>query len=200
VVQVRLVLSESLDLDDTVSVNARLLQILREGISFAGVIRLDDETYDAWVVNTETFAAWQYENFNYNSFAQCQGRYFALNDMGLHELTGDSDNGTPIDATIRTGLINFGGGLLSNVPRMYVGYTTDGTLMAKAISTREGQKWENWYTLDARTADVPAPNAAKFDRGAKSVYWQFELTNVDGADFELHEVSVMPVILRRRVR
>jgi hypothetical protein len=38
-------------------------------------------------------------------------------------------------------------------------------------------------------------------KGLQSVYWAFELDNsLDGKDFELHDVTVLPIILSRKVR
>jgi hypothetical protein len=36
-------------------------------------------------------------------------------------------------------------------------------------------------------------------QGLRSRYWQFELTNVDGGDFELDVLELYPLFLGRRV-
>jgi hypothetical protein len=38
----------------------------------------------------------------------------------------------------------------------------------------------------------------KMGRGVKSRYWQFTISNVDGADFEIDELVLLPIILKRR--
>lgn len=39
----------------------------------------------------------------------------------------------------------------------------------------------------------------KLGRGAKSRYWQFEIANVDGADFELDTLAADEMATARRV-
>jgi hypothetical protein len=39
----------------------------------------------------------------------------------------------------------------------------------------------------------------KIGKGLRSRYWQFELVNIDGADFDLDTIEFHPVLLTRRV-
>jgi len=197
--QLYLAPSEHFAIADTVSSSALFGMAISEEIDFVGVINTPDGSYTAWVLNTETRAPWQYENFPFNSFAFTGNTYLALTDAGLYELAGDTDDGANISATIKTGLMNFGSNLQKNIPRGYFGYSTSGTLVFKTISTDRGQKIERWYTLEERTADDTTETRVKLARGVKSVYWQFELTNVDGADFDLDEITLTPAILNRRI-
>ena len=197
--QLYLAPSEHFAVADAVSSDALFGMAISEGIDFVGVINTPDGSYTAWVLNTETRAPWQYENFPFNSFAFTGNTYLALTDAGLYELAGDTDDGANISATIKTGLMNFGSNLQKNIPRGYFGYSTSGTLVFKTISTDRGQKIERWYTLEERTADDTTETRVKLARGVKSVYWQFELTNVDGADFDLDEITLTPAILNRRI-
>ena len=183
---VLLVASEPLVAAGNATTTARLLQAIREGITLAGVIRLDDETYDAWVVNTETFAGWKYENYPFNSFAFVAGKYYGMTDSGLYELDGDTDAGTSRE--------------LKNVPRAYIGYTSDGELLLRATAVRDGRKNSSYYKLAAHDVEAPDNAGAAFKREAISAYWQFDLENVDGSDFALHDLEIYwtPVNLRRR--
>jgi len=44
-----------------------------------------------------------YNNFNINSYAQIGGKFYGMTDAGVVELTGDTDNGVNIDASITLG-------------------------------------------------------------------------------------------------
>ena len=101
---------------------------------------------------------------------------------------------------IKTGISNLGSGLKKRVPRAYIGYTSDGTLLLKTITTQTGQKIERWYQLGEHTADAPYQGRVKMARGVDSVYWQFELTNIDGADFEIDTLQLYPVAITRRIK
>lgn len=196
------VVAEGIDVPDSISSVGQFLELITETMVMAGTLVIDDTVYEAWVVNSETFAAWKYENYPFNSFAEVDGRYYGLTDTGLYELTGNDDAGTDIDAAIRTGLVRLGNTMLTGCPRAYLGYTSDGALLLKTFITRNGKKSEGHYTLEARpspdASDAPSQMPTKMDRFARSTYWQFELQNVDGSDFQLDDMAVLPVLLRRR--
>lgn len=197
---------DALDLADPVSWNQRLTVEAIEAMAVGGTLVLDGDTYTAVVLNATTLAPSEYNNFPFNSFGQMGSTYLGATDTAIYALTGDDDDGNLIDASVLTGLINFGTSQYKRVPRAYLGYTSDGALVLKTIGTGgatdgtgRGTKIERWYELTSRTADAPATARIKLGRGVKATYWQFELTNKDGADFELSELKLLPVVLSRRV-
>ncbi len=143
-------MEEAIGVADTLSMSASLSMVMEEGISFGGVIATPDGVYEAWVMNAETHAAWKYTNFPFNSFAFLGGKYLAATDAGLYELVGDDDNGTEIEAVVKTGLMNFGASLKKSIPRAYFGYSSNGALLFKTIATDSGKKIVRWYELKPR--------------------------------------------------
>lgn len=191
--------SEDFQVSDSVSSTAALRIALEEGIFIGGVINTPEGVFEAWVVNAETKAPWQYDNFPFNSFAFAGGKYLALTDSGLYELAGTTDDTETINWVIRTGLENFQSNQKKSVPWAYLGYTSSGRILFKTITTATGQKIENWYELEARTAEAGTETRVNIGRGLRSVYWQFELTNIDAAEFEFDDIQLMPVRLKRRL-
>ena len=55
------------------------------------------------------------------------------------------------------------------------------------------------YDLHIRNPQM-AESRVKPGKGYKSVYWQFELVNRNGADFEEKDMTVFPIILQRRIK
>lgn len=165
---------------------------------FTSRLRIFGEDYVGYVMNTRTRGVTQYENYNFNSFAELDGRYYGANDEGLYLLEGDSDGTAPISAYIRTGLTNFGTQFKKQVHDAYIGYTTDGKLLLKVITTDAGQRKENWYSLNAKDVEATSDNRFRIAKGVKSVYWQFEVANIDGADFDISNMTVWPFVLHRR--
>lgn len=193
--------ADSLRLDDTTSGAAEFFARLQDTVGFSVTIRLGDDVFVAWVVNTETRAATQYENYPFNSFAAAGGRYFAADADGIYELGGDTDDGDAIRARFRIGLSNLGTGKEKRMPAMYWGYRASGSLVLKVISTEvTGEKVENWYALRPRGDGAPREGRTQIGRGIKSVFWDFEVANIKGADFELDSLELFPMILDRRVR
>lgn len=192
--------SDTLQGTDTLATAMQLNAEASDGILLYATIRLGGTEYAGWVLNTVNRAPSQYTNFPFDSFARFGDRYFAAGDGGIFELTGNTDDGARIDAFIRTGLSNFGTGKMKRVPDVYVAYTSTGDLVLKVVTTSAtGEKVEDWYRMAAKNANAVREGRFQPGRGLKSVYWQFELCNTGGDDFDLAELKLRPLILDRRV-
>jgi hypothetical protein len=149
-----------------------------------------------FAIHTETMALTQYSNFPFNSFAQFNGVVIGASDQGLFALGGDTDNGVAIDAFARVGITDFGTSHLKRVDRIYVGYRAKGDLILR-IYTNEVQQRD--YLLRAMSGPNLHGNHARLGKGLSARYWQFEVRNRDGADFDLNTIELKPTTLRRRV-
>lgn len=196
------VVRESLDLSEDMAGGLTAGQIVRESIAFRLIIRINDESYVAWVMHGATRGLTKYTNYPFNSFCRIGGNYYGADDTGIHRLDGADDNGEDINARIRLGLNDFGERKIKNVPTAYFGYTTDGDLRVKVvvIDPTTGEKSAAIYRLADPGAANVREHRVKFGRGLKSVDWDVVLENVDGADFELHSVEFHPLNLDRRTR
>lgn len=150
----------------------------------------------AIVMNTETGALSHYLNFPFNSFASFNGAYLASGPGGLFVLGGDTDNGALINAAARTGITDFGTSFLKRVDRSYVGYRADGNLILR-VYTNEVNVRD--YLLTATGVSGLHGNHLRIGKGLAARYWQFELQNQNGANFQLNMFEVKPTRLRRRV-
>ena len=194
-----LVFDDSLAFTDDLSALRTALMSLSDSVILGGIVNVEDEVYDAWVLNTETLGAWKYSNYPFNSFAQFQGRYYGCTNDGIYEITGDSDSGDDIDMTVRTGLMDFGSTQLKRIPRAYLGFQADGDLLFKTVDTASGEKIEKWHRLSTKTANAPTSTRIKLGRGTRARYWQFVIENIDGADVKIDDLRLFPILLKRRV-
>lgn len=191
---------ETLVLGDAASTTAELFNQINEGVTFLARFSLPNGEYLAWVCNAQTRAFTSYRNFPFNSFCEIGGRYYGATDTGIYELAGDDDAGEPIAARIRTGLMDLGVAKLKRAESMYLGYRATGDLVLKVVTTSAGgEKNESWYALQPRPAADLREGRVKIGKGLKSLYWGFEIANVDGADFELDSISLLPLILERKI-
>lgn len=191
---------EALALSVVADTTAELLNQITEGLEFLVRITLPDGVYFAWVCHTEHRAFTSYRNFPFNSFCELDGHYYGATDTGIYLLEGEDDAGTLIDARIRGGLTDLGTGKMKRQEAMYVGYRADGKLLLKVVTTSEtGAKAEAWYSLAAQPAEAMREGRIKIGRGLKSVFWGFEIANIDGAEFELDSISWLPMVLDRRI-
>ena len=163
-------------------------------------IRVGNELIQGWVVNTKDQAFSEYQNFPFNSLCEAGGRYFAVAEDGLYELAGGTDAGVPIQASIKTGLLDLGTHFIKDVKAAYIGYNSAGRLLLYVTTTNKGSREQWWYELKDGASDSLRDGRVTVGRGLRAKYWQFEVVNLDGADFELDDIQIMYNVLSRRTR
>ena len=149
----------------------------------------------AWVLNTESGGITNYSNFGFTSMAFHNGVLYATSAEGLFELGADNDAGRSIDASSKTGFLDFGTESKKRISDMYIGYT--GTDLECDIETFDKQVYT--YGLEPRENAVPHNNRLKVGRGLSSRYWRFGFRNVSGADFQIQDVAVELAVSKRRL-
>ena len=157
-----------------------------------------DPTAKAWVMNTETTAVGWYDNFSFESIVSWKGRELAVGPDGIHELTGDSDNGQKIDSLVESGFTDFGVAQTKRLDNMYFGYTSDGQIAVKTEVYESGSP-PSTYLLEERDANAPRNSRVTPGKGLWGRYWRLTITNVDGADFEVHDATVDIAVSTRRI-
>lgn len=152
----------------------------------------------AWVMNTETTAASWYDNFDFESIVQAQGKVLAVGPDGLYELVGATDSGEQIDAEVVSGFTDFGTPQTKHVDTMYFGYTSEGRISV-TVETYESGHAPATYVLEQRDAVAPRNSRVTPGKGLWGRYWRMTIRNVDGADFEVHDATAEIAVSSRRV-
>ncbi|MDD3885170.1 MAG: hypothetical protein PHW66_09625 [Gallionella sp.] len=153
--------------------------------------------YRTWCLNLRRGALTEYDGFAFNSFAVFNGVVLAAGPAGVFSLgTQGTDAGTAITGRVKTGQDAFGESVHKRVPRLYVGYDTDGDMLFRVITTEGGSRT---YSLPDNHVRGIQQRRVPIGKGVKSRYFQFELENVAGADFSISDVLAYPTRLRRRV-
>lgn len=134
----------------------------------------------------------QFTNYNFTDFVKVGNVSYGLNSSGIHSLdTSDSDNGTDIDAYFSILSINLG---VPNQKRIRSGFVN-----------YEGGEIEVTQRFDDRiehTAEVtpvkPGQGIGKFkgNHAYKGANIQIKVGNVDGDDFSIDQIDIIPFILR----
>jgi hypothetical protein len=165
-------------------------------------IQFLQDYWDGWAFNLNTAAASFYENFKFNSFARIGKNYYGCNETGIHLLGGDLDGAAQIDSTITTGTSDltvegvggFKGDIQKRVPYAYISAKSPETMTLTCLV--EGQEYA--YTFRA-PKDKVAVSRVDIGKGLLGTFWQFELKNQNGADFEIDSLSVNPVATTRKI-
>jgi hypothetical protein len=192
--------ADSLAVDADIAAQLSANADLADGLLLYVTLRLGDADYAGWVLNTDSKAASEYRNFPFDSFATFRGQHYAAGPNGIARLTGSTDDGENIDAWLRTTLTHYGTEKLKRTPDCYLGITTAGDMVLKVVAfdPYTGTKSEDWYAVRKRQAAGPGVATVEIGRGLKSTFFQYELHNVDGADFALDSLRLRPVVLDRR--
>jgi hypothetical protein len=189
-------LPETIEVEARQDVKQLLSALLTEGVAFRFSFDGGEFAYTGWAMNTETFAVSEYESYPFNSFAKIGDAYFGANNKGLYELSGDSDDGTPIEAFARLGLTDFGAETQKRLDSAYLGFRVNGEMVLK-IETEDGT--ERWYKVRGDSERLHRERVHPIGKGLRSVWWQFELANIDGADFEFEYIEFTPLVMARSI-
>lgn len=152
-----------------------------------------DEGSRVWVVNTETSASWQYDDYGFNSFLERDGEYYGVTSNGVYQLSGETDNGAEIDAVIELGSARLKSRM--RVPNVYANVASDGRMIVK-VQVDGGEPW--YYEARSSSEEL---NVHRFDigRGLLGTNWTLTLMNQDGGDFDLAGMEFLPVATNRRI-
>ncbi len=186
------VASEELELSDEQVLQMLFQPHAREGIVLSGAYISPGGGFTAWSMNTRTAAVSEYDNFEYNSFAQIGNKYIGASADGLFELNGDTDAGDDIVAQIKSGYLQFGGVHLSRLKAAYIGARGDGDFLLRII-TGDGAT----YTYATSTRDMHTAKV-HMGKGQRARYFAFELVSA-GQDFDLDSIEFVPIVVQRRV-
>jgi len=194
------VANETTGLDGVYIGNIRTGREVNEDFGFITSFIVSGETYDGVVMNTQNNAVTEYDSVPYNSIAKIDtGVYAVAAGDGIYYMEGGLDDTANIDAYITTKLTNFGESKYKRVERAYVAMSNDGPMVLKVITRNSlGTLTEDWYELE-NTSDTIRTDRIKLGKGLKSHYWQFTLSNKNGADFDLSELNFKQIKLSRRV-
>lgn len=195
-----LALADTVTAGDTLTSQAVHGLLVQELVRCTAELVLFGEAFTAVAVTTQgarpisTYLGW-----NFNAMARIGGRYFGTGEGGLYELTGDSDDGAEIAARIVTGEMDFGSPAIKRIQEAYLGYTAGGDLILKVIATHEGKVREFWYRAPVMVPGEVSETRIQVGKGLTSRYWQFELINTGGADFDIEVFDMTLLDLSRRI-
>ena len=145
----------------------------------------------------DRMAVSQYANWNFNSMTEFNGRYLGANENGIFVLAdGDLDGTSEIPAFFELLTSDWGIENQKRVRSMYVGYETNGRLKF-TVKDDDGNDTE--YILEANHLDN-AQHGAKLpgSRKSKGRYWMLRIDNMNGADFSVDNIRILPVILGKK--
>ena len=183
---------------DTINLaDADILQMLfnggiQDGLNVTAAYVAPNGNITTWAINTRTGATTEYQNYNFNSFAQMGNKFLGASPSGLYELDGDTDDGADVIGTIRGGYAQFGGSKFTSFKGAYLGLRGDGDYVLRLIDGTDTIRDYAVTQSSMRTAKI------NLGKGLRSRYFAWELIST-GQDFDLDSVEFIPITAQRRV-
>ena len=149
-------------------------------------------------LNLEGLQHSQWANWDFNSMAKVGDKYVGASENGIYEIdTGGHDDGAPIEAFFELPTSDWGVSFQKRIRSFYVGYETDGGDLA--LTARDDEGRERTYLLKANHSGNLQHGAKVFGaRDCKGRYWMIRIDNINGTDFSIDHIEVVPVILGRK--
>jgi hypothetical protein len=191
----------ALEAGDSVQLTARYLADLLDYTDVFSLIKTTSDIAQGWVMNTEgAQPISEYDNFEFNALTSFKKEFYGTADGGLYRMGGDVDVNAPITAELSSLMLDLGSSRQKRIRSAYLGYTASDELVLKVRAVSDGQLSEHWYKArEVASAEAPRAGYVRVGQGLRSRYWQFELTNVNGGDFEIDHLEMHPLFLGRRV-
>lgn len=170
---------------------AAATKIKAGGVEVPGV----DPDAQVWVVNTDTGATVQYDDYGFNSFFERDGEYFGVAEDGIYKLSGTTDAGVPIESLIDYGTSTFGTAQRKRLMNVYAGVSSTNRMLLKV--SVDGDT----YIYEARSSESGHLKHHRFDlgRGLAGTHWRIEVLNRAGCDFDIESLEFEPVVLSRKI-
>jgi hypothetical protein len=192
--QITAALVDGLAAIDTQSAGTVMIGTITDGAVIYCGLQHGEEAYAGYVLNADTNASSFYEGFDFNSLAKIGPDYYGANPSGVFKLEGSTDAGEQIDAMVNVGTSDAMTAKKKGYDSVYLGLTAGGKMVLKVIV--DGTEYLYEATDSAATMKEVRVVPGK---GLQATFWQFELWNQDGADFDVASVEFHPVILTRRI-
>lgn len=188
---------DNIEVNDVNSTSSVLAESVLDGLQ---IITLPDileaSEYTGWVMNPETFSVWNYDNYNFNAIATLNRKTFFASSDGLFFMEGVKDDGAFIQSKLKTASFNFGTTNLKKVPNMYIGSSTDGSIILKV---KTDERVHVSYKL-TKHSDVSEVQNIKIGKGLFGSLWQFEIIDENATKFDLESIEWVPAVFGRKRR
>lgn len=184
--------SDSIDVADADTLKMIFKPVVNDVFSFRLAFVEPNGGFTAWAVNTRTGATTEYQNFNFNSFAQNGRHYIGASSSGLYALDGDDDDGAPTIATLRSGYAQFGGSRYSAFKAAYLGIRGEDDIYLK-LEAGTGETYT--YQIKLQNQET---TKIRIGKGLRARYFAWELVTT-GQDFDLDSLEFVPLVAQRRV-
>lgn len=184
---------EAIAVSNVMSLSSIIQLAISERMAISGSSSVARREALQYAVNATTGALSTYQNFGFKQFATAGGQTYAITDNGLFKLTGDTDNGDLLNASIDFGASDFGTSQLKRVSSVYAGVATDGEAYIRVVAD-EGRE------LVYRAITEQNESRVKTAKGLAARHWRVRLELTDASYADLDNLEIEIGVSQRRLR
>lgn len=147
-------------------------------------------------MNMANTALSQYTEYGYDDLALFQGKPIGLSDYGIDRLEEQSHDGSPIDAYMKTGYMDFGKPNQKRIRSLLLGGEGNDAVQVTIYCNESSSN-----TTDAIFSETSlrlSGSKAYSVRSQKGRYWQFKIANIDGNKFGIESLQTNIVLLHSK--
>jgi len=185
---------DQLNLLDSSITLSNFIESLSSGIELL-VKNSKTDKYISYLLSPETFSVTEYNNYNFYGSCKFQDKYLFINNKGLFEYGGNTDDNQIIESKIKTSALTFGTSNLKQLPNFYIGVSNSGKLILKI--NIDG-KATVYYKLNKPSKYLQTQKIS-IGKGLIGRYFQFELITLDNSEFTLEDMEFTPMIMKRKI-
>ena len=151
-------------------------------------------SHESYAINLTTGAVTRYTDYPFDNVLRLGGRFFGVKADGVFELAGDTDDGAPIHAAVKTFCTDFGSANLKKIPWVYLVGRLDDSLSV-TVEPAGGTPYS--YPTVGAYAGARLTHRAKVGGGMRGTRYSISIENPGGSDFELDRVEAVVNVLTR---
>ncbi|MDY0190706.1 MAG: hypothetical protein RBR22_08235 [Desulfuromonas sp.] len=185
--------NELILVEDLLSFNALLELMISEQVKINTNSSVAKHEAIQYAVNAVSGAVSRYSNFGFKQFASTSNFTYAINDGGLYKLSGTSDDGDLLSASIDFGASDYGTAQGKRMSSVYAGIATDGTTYIRVTG-------DNGEEIVYKAVEHGNESRALTAKGITARHWRIRLEVADASYADLDNVEVEIGVSQRRLR
>ena len=156
---------------------------------------LIDPRRTAWAADIRQLGMSRYDDLQSKQMAVIKGVTVGVSDTGLFKFTSSK----PVKAAITTGKRDFSSDQKKRIEGVFAYGESDSRLQLTVKCDKRGEEVEYDYEFMNRLTENTRNTRAKVGKGLASRYYQFTISNPDGADFALRRLFADVGVSARRI-
>lgn len=153
-----------------------------------------DSSASVYVVNRNLGSTTRYEQFDFARYISVAGFSYGVKADGVYLIGADTDDGEAIRSSIDFGKQDFKTSQHKALMNAYLTLSSSGTLQLRVVDDSGTE-----YFYSVRDSERHNTVRADLGRGLKANYYELQLYNEGGADFDVSDIEFLVAPLSRRI-